>query len=338
MLSIRQTSRVFGLSLLFSLAAVSAQAQDTIKIGLLRLTSHSPSIIAEAKGYFAEQKLKVEFVTFQAAQPMAVAIASGYVDFGVTAISASLLNLAQKDVVRIIGGALTESQGIDGQKILVSKSAFDAGLVTPAQLKGHSFGVTTQGSSFHYMAHKIADKEGFARSEIKIKPLQKVPAVIAALKSAQIDAWSIVPNIAGALTKSGEIKAIGNVSDYVDGYQVTTIFTSKKNVMERRALVQKFIVAFEQGVDTYNAALVRKTLAVAETDAVVKMIHQYVYSDQPIEKAGPRIKAGAMLVSPNGELNLASVKDQLEWFQSEGMVSKDLTMDQLVDTSFVKAK
>jgi NitT/TauT family transport system substrate-binding protein len=68
------------------------------------------------------------------------------------------------------------------------------------------------------------------------------------------------------------------------------------------------------------------------------MIHQYVYSDQPIEKAGPRIKAGAMLVSPNGELNLASVKDQLEWFQSEGMVSKDLTMDQLVDTSFVKAK
>ena len=338
MLSIRQTSRVFGISLLFSFAAVSAQAQDTIKIGLLRLTSHSPSIIAEAKGYFAEQKLKVEFVTFQAAQPMAVAIASGDVDFGVTAISASLLNLAQKDVVRIIGGALTESQGIDGQKILVSKSAFDAGLVTPAQLKGHSFGVTTQGSSFHYMAHKIADKEGFARSEIKIKPLQKIPAVIAALKSAQIDAWSIVPNIAGALTKSGEIKAIGNVSDYVDGYQVTTIFTSKKNVMERRALVQKFIVAFEQGVDTYNAALVRKTLAVAETDAVVKMIHQYVYSDQPIEKAGPRIKAGAMLVSPNGELNLASVKDQLEWFQSEGMVSKDLTMDQLVDTSFVKAK
>ena len=39
-----------------------------------------------------------------------------------------------------------------------------------------------------------------------------------------------------------------------------------------------------------------------------------------------------------GELNLASVKDQLEWFKSEGMVSKDLTMDKLVDTSFVKAK
>lgn len=338
MLFRRQFFKVSALSLALGLTAFSAQAQDTIKIGLLRLTSHSPSIIADGKGYFAKQGLKVEFVPFQAAQPMAVAIASGDVDFGVTAISGSLLNLAEKDVVRIIGGALTESAGIDGQKILVSKAAYDAGVTSPAQLKGHSFGVTTAGSSFHYMAHKIADKEGFARSELKIKTLQKVPAVVAALKSGQIDAWSIVPNIAGALAKGGEIKVIGKVSDYIDGYQVTTIFTSKKNVSERRELVKRFLTAFEQGVDTYNAALVHKTLSAAETDAVVKMIHQYVYSDQPIEKAGPRIQAGAMLVSPQGELNLASVRDQLEWFQSEGMVSKDLSLQQVVDTSFVKTK
>jgi len=338
MLFRRQFFKVSALSLALGLAAFSAQAQDTIKIGLLRLTSHAPSIIADGKGYFAKQGLKVEFVPFQAAQPMAVAIASGDVDFGVTAISGSLLNLAEKDVVRIIGGALTESAGIDGQKILVSKAAHEAGVTSPAQLKGHSFGVTTAGSSFHYMAHKIADKEGFARSELKIKTLQKVPAVVAALKSGQIDAWSIVPNIADALAKGGDIKVIGKVSDYIDGYQVTTIFTSKKNVSERRDLVKRFLAAFEQGVDTYNSALVHKTLSAAETDAVVKMIHQYVYSDQPIEKAGPRIQAGAMLVSPQGELNLASVRDQLEWFQSEGMVSKQLSLQQVVDTSFVKTK
>ena len=81
-----------------------------------------------------------------------------------------------------------------------------------------------------------------------------------------------------------------------------------------------------------------KTLAAAEVDAIVAMVHQYVYSDQPIEKAGPRIRAGAMLVSPKGELNLASVQDQLSWFQSEGMVPKDLTLQQLVDTSFVKTR
>ena len=35
---------------------------------------------------------------------------------------------------------------------------------TPADLEGKRFGITTAGSSFHYMAHKIADGEGFPRA------------------------------------------------------------------------------------------------------------------------------------------------------------------------------
>ncbi len=338
MISRRRLIQTAALSISLSLTSLSAFAQDTIKIGLLRLASHSPSIIADGKGYFAKEGLKVEFVVFQAAQPMAVAIASGDVDFGVTAISASLLNLAQKDVIRIVGGALTESKGIEGQKILVSKAAFDAGVTTPAKLKGRTFGVTTAGSSFHYMAHKIADKEGFARSDIKIKPLQKVPAVVAALKSGQIDAWSIVPNIASGLTKGGDVVEIGRISDYVENYQVTVVFTSKKIATQNPNLVKRFLKAFDQGVQTYNAAFVQKSLPAAEVDEVVAMVHKYVYNDQPLEKAAPRIKAGAMLVSPQSQLNLASVQDQLQWFQSEGMVPKDLTINQLVDTSFVQTK
>ena len=78
-----------------ALLAGNASAADKIKIGILSLTSHSPNIIAEAKGYFKEQDIEVEFVSFQAAQPMAVAIASGDVDFGVTAISGGLVSLSE---------------------------------------------------------------------------------------------------------------------------------------------------------------------------------------------------------------------------------------------------
>jgi NitT/TauT family transport system substrate-binding protein len=331
----RRIVQAAALSLTLGLSAASALAQDAIKVGLLSLTSHSPSIIAEGKGYFAAQNLKVEFVSFQAAQPMAVAIASGDVDFGVTAISGSLISLADKDVIRIIGGALTEAADVPGQRILVSKAAYDQGVTTPAKLRGRSFGITTAGSSFHYMAHKIADKEGFPRSEIHLKTLQKVPAVVAALKSGQIDAWSIVPNIAAALTKDGSVVDIGRVADYIDNYQVTVIFTSKALATGKRELVQRFLNGFEQGVDTYNAALVDKTLSDADTDAVVAMIHKYVYSGDPMEKAGPRIRAGAMRISPKGRLNLKSVEDQLAWFKSENLVPPGVTLNKLVDTSFV---
>lgn len=325
------------LSIAFAVTNVCpARAADQIKVGILSLTSHSPSIIAAGKGYFAEQGLDVEFVSFQAAQPMAVAIASNDIDFGMTAISAGLVNLAEKGAVKIIGGALQETPDVVGQKILVSKAAYDAGLTSPAMLKGHSFGVTTAGSSFHYMAHKIADKEGFDRSEIKITPLQKVPAVIASLKSGQIDAWSIVPNIAGALTKGPEVVEIGKVSDYVDGYQVTTVFTSAKNTVEKEELVKRFLAGLSKGIDDYNAALVDKSMNEADTAAIVAMIHKYVYADQPLDKADPRIRAGAMRINASAKLNLASVKDQLDWFKSENLVSGDASIDNLVDTRFVE--
>ena len=332
----RRTFGAFALAASTMLASGTAYAADAIKVGLLSLTSHSPSIIAEAKGYFAEQDLEVEFVTFQAAQPMAVAIASQDVDFGVTAISGGLISLAEKGVIKIIGGALQETPDVEGQKILVSKAAHDAGVTSPAMLKGRSFGITTTGSSFHYMAHKIADKEGFARSEIALKPLQKVPAVIASLKSGQIDAWSIVPNIANALTKGPEVVEIGKIADYIDSYQVTTVFTSTANTTDKPDLVKRFLAGYSKGVDDYNAALVDKTMSEEDTAAIVAMVHKYVYSDQPIDKADPRIRAGAMRINTNARMNMASINDQLEWFKSEKLVPEDSSMENLVDTSFVE--
>ena len=338
--------RTFGLTALAGTVALGlglaslkpAFAADKIKVGILPLTSHSPDIIAAGKGYFAKQGIDVDFVTFLAAQPMAVAIASGDVDFGITAVTGGLISLADKGAVKVIGGALEEAPGIEGEKILVSKKAYDAGVTTPAKLKGRSFGITTTGSSFHYMAHKIAQKEGFPDSALDLKPLQKVPAVIAALKSGQIDAWSIVPNIADALSKGKSVVEIGKIADYIPNYQVTTVFTSTANIDKKPDLVKRFLAAYSMGVDDYNKALVQKAMSKDETDAIVKMIHQYVYANMPLDKAAPRIRAGAMRISPNAELNLESVKDQLDWFKAQKMVPADVTMAKLVDTRFVKTK
>ena len=43
-----------------------------------------------------------------------------------------------------------------------------------------------------------------------------------------------------------------------------------------------------------------------------------------------------MRINEGAKLNLTNVKDQLQWFQSEGLVSKDITIDMLVDSSFVE--
>jgi NitT/TauT family transport system substrate-binding protein len=308
-------------------------AQRKIKVGALRFTSHSASFIALQKGYFAKAGLDVELKFFQAAQPMAVAIASGDIDYAVTAISGGLVSLAQKGAVKVIGGALSEEQGIDGQQILVSNAAWDAGVRSPKMLNGKTYGVTQAGSSFHYVGANIAKLEGISMA---FKPLQKVGAVIGALKSGQIDAWNITPHIAKPLVKSGAVKSIGSVAAYLPNYQITTVFTSAKNAANERAMTESFLQGFSQGVDEYARVMIDRREGDAGVQAMVDIIHKYVYADQPREKAAPSIINGTMRLNAGAALNMASVKDQLDWFKSEGLVDKSVTMDMLVDPSYVK--
>src|SRR3954454_18191368 len=74
-----------------------ARAEDVLKakLGVLRLSSSAPVFIAQDKGYFREAGLEIELKFFDAAQPIAVATTSGDVDFGITAFTAGLYNLAE---------------------------------------------------------------------------------------------------------------------------------------------------------------------------------------------------------------------------------------------------
>src|ERR1700692_4762403 len=82
------------------------RADDRLKanVGVLGLSSSAPVFIAQDKGYFREAGLDIELKFFDAAQPIAVATTSGDVDFGVTAFTAGLYNLAGKGTLKVIGG------------------------------------------------------------------------------------------------------------------------------------------------------------------------------------------------------------------------------------------
>ncbi len=332
-------NRRTALTLMGGAAAASALATPVlsqnrkIKVGALHFTSHSGSFIALEKGHFDKAGLDVELKFFQASTPMAVAIASGDIDYAVTAISGGLVSLADKGAIKVIGGALSEEPGIEGQKILASDAAFQAGLTSPKMLDGKTYGMTSAGSSFHYMGSKVAMAEGV---NVKFKPLQKVGAIIGALKSGQIDAWSIVPHIAKPLAGSGKVHIIGNISDYLPNYQVTTVFTSAHNAANERDMTTAFIKGFSAGVADYNAVMVDKTQGEDAINAMVDLIHKYVYADRPREKAAKSIINGSMRLTPGAALNVTSVADQLNWFKSEGLVKDHITLDTLVDASYVK--
>jgi NitT/TauT family transport system substrate-binding protein len=316
--------------------ATRARAATKVNLGVLRLGSHAPSFIAYERGYLRDEGLDVELKFFEAAQPLAVAVAAGDVDYGVTAMSGGLVSLAEKNAVKVIGGALSEEKGKVGSVVLASNKAWEAGLKSPKDLAGRSFGITTAGSSFHFMAHKIAQAVGVPLSSISLKPLQKLGTLVAALSSGQIDSWAIQQSIAKKMLNEGAAKLIGTISDYAPDYQVTTVFTSTANAVDNRDKTKAFIRAYSRAVDDYDAAFVDRTATQAEVDAITRILHTYVSTSSPFEDVRQMLVDDATRINRGLALSMKSVIEQLEWFKAEKMVKDTITPEMLFDTSYVK--
>jgi NitT/TauT family transport system substrate-binding protein len=112
------------------------------KVGVLRLSSSAPVFIAQDKGYFRDAGLDIELKFFDAAQPIAVATTSGDIDFGITAFTAGLYNLAGKGTLKVIGGMSREKAGYPLIGYFASNNAYAAGLKTPKDLAGKRVAVT----------------------------------------------------------------------------------------------------------------------------------------------------------------------------------------------------
>lgn len=121
--------------------AVAAE-KTKVTVAALAFVSSSPLFIAKDRGYYEAEGLDVDIQIFRAAQPVAVAIASGDADFGVTAFTAGFYNLAGKGALKVIAGQSAEIAGQDGSAILVSNKAWDAGFRSVDDFPGHSLAMT----------------------------------------------------------------------------------------------------------------------------------------------------------------------------------------------------
>src|ERR1700719_4580377 len=175
-------SRLVLTCLLGLVATGLARAEELLKakVGVLRLSSSAPVFIAQDKGYFRDAGLDIELKFFDPAQQIAVATTSGDVDFGITAFTAGLYNLAGKGTLKVIGGMSREKAGYPLIGYFASINAYAAGLRTPRDLAGKRVAVTQTGSSFHYSLGLLADKYGFKLSDMKVLPLQSLSNAAAA--------------------------------------------------------------------------------------------------------------------------------------------------------------
>jgi NitT/TauT family transport system substrate-binding protein len=319
----------------------SAHAQEKLNVGVLRFVSNGGLFVAADKGYFKDAGLDVTLRFFDAAQPIAVAVASGDIDLGATAFTAGLYNMAGKGALKVIAAQAREKKGYEGNAILVSNAAYEKGFRKLEDFAGKTLGITQVGSSFHYQMGQIARAKGFDIKSVGLRPLQSLSNMVAALKGGQIDAIIIAPHIARGLIANGEAKLIGWYSE-VDEYQFGALFASPKAVAARRGAVEKFVQAYQKGAAEFHDAMLtldaagKRVFDRSTSDPIAMAVAKYVYpSDRP-EQAVDRVMAASYYVDPQARLDVQDVYDQVAWLKSQGLVDASVDPRAFLDLSFVQ--
>jgi NitT/TauT family transport system substrate-binding protein len=312
-----------------------AGADDVLKarVGVLRLSSSAPVFIAQDKGYFRDAGLDVELKFFDAAQPVAVATTSGDIDFGITAFTAGLYNLAGKGTLKVIGGMSREKAGYPLIGYFAGNNAYAAGLRTPVDLAGKRVAVTQVGSSFHYSLGLLADKYGFKLSDVKIVPLQSLSNAAAALKGETVDAALLPVSTARKLMDDGGAKLLGWVGDETP-WQLGAVFASPKT-LTNKTLVTKLLAALTRADREYYDVILANVIdgkapINEKTEPLLEIIAKY--TNLPVEQ----VVGNCAYIDADGKLDVKNVDNQIKWLQGQGFVDKGFDADTIIARDYVK--
>lgn len=330
----KRTIAVAALALLVSLPAMGASA-ETVRIGVTKVANCAPLAIALAKGYFAAEGLDPQFTYFEAQAPIAVAVASGDLDFGDAAETAALYNLADGGRLRVIASSSVEAPSFHSLALVASNQAYAAGLTSAKDLPGHSFALTQMGTGLEYSLGEIAAKEGFALTAVKLLPLQSNPNIASALSGGRADAAIFDSTNALPLVQKGDVKLLGWVGDLAGYTPAYLVFASRDILDHHGDTVKRFLAAYRKATRDYFAAFTNGhdmrqdgPTAAATLDMIAKWVGQ----------TPEQVKLGLAYFDREGRVDMAATQKQIDWYRSIGAIKDDLRATKVIDTRFATAR
>ncbi len=236
MVFFRKTLAVFAMVLM--LAGTASAADPKVKIGVLKLSSSAVLFLGVEKGFFKDYGIEPELVYFQAAAPIATALAAGQIDVGATGLTAALYNIVLGgEKLWIVADKGREWPGYPLTALIVQKELFDSGAIkTVGDLKGKRIGVTQLGSTFHYHLGNVLEKHGLSLNDVKVVPLQAMPAALEALRGKQVDAIALAQPFPARAEAEGFGKILAWGGDLFP-WQTATVFYSNKLAADKTRAV-----------------------------------------------------------------------------------------------------
>ncbi len=308
--------RRLGIMLAFLVLAFPnpAMSQTKIIVGISSVNiAFLPIYVAQDKGFFKQEGLEVLFVMFNAGSTNLQALIGGDVQIMGSAF------------VETIGG---RAAGVDIKNFwgicnlmpfqLYSHPSFKS----MKEAKGKRFAISRFGSLTDYLTRATLSHFGVDPKEVTIVQIGSTPARFAALSAGAVDAtivWFPVTEIA----KAQGYSKLFDLKEIFPEWPYETFAARESWLAKEKAQVIKFLRAYQKGVKHTHD----------NKEDALKAIRKYVKMDPAYAPAGYDQYRDSFPV--NGKIAEKAIPVVIEQEFEAGRIKKKITLDDLVDRSFM---
>ena len=286
------------------------------------LPAFGPWMLAQTRGYYAQEGLKVNFVVAKGGVDVAKQVGAGNAPIGGAIGDTPIIARAQGvpvKVVAVLGGrSLTQLVVHDGK-----------GINGPKDLKGKTITTMAYQDTTFFALQGMLASAGLTKADVDAQAAG--PAGVWQLFAAgKADAMAAVPDWIVSATQAGAKVKIFSSDDFFKS-MAQAIIVSDETIQKRPELVRKLVRATLKGMQDimkdpaaaardYANAVPQHKGKEASVEAVFKLYNTYVYPGQKVLGA----------VDPE---RLAAVQ---KFYVKEGIVPKEVPLAELYTNQFVQ--
>ena len=284
----------------------SAQKENTkLRMGVMASIDAVPLVIAQEKGYFAEEGIDLDLQIFKAAKDRDAALQAGELD-GVLCDEVAISIYQNSDIDMKITGTT------NGYWNLVAGK--DSGIKSISDLKGKKVAIS-ENTMIDYLSDYIATTNGMKASDIEKVAIPAMPARLEALKNNQVDAAILPAPFNDTAIADGGL----NITEIYNNDIMISVTAFLQNVIDSNPeAIKGFYKAYNKAIDFMKSNDITE------------------YEDTIISTVGYSEDMRGNIILPELKTNYLpaeeKVQEVLDWSKNKGLLTKDITAKDVIST------
>jgi NitT/TauT family transport system substrate-binding protein len=329
----KKMKKLFGVLLVLSVHHARAE-EISITVGITNTSSEVGLYIAQEKGYFGDAGIHVATIAFSSATQMIAPLGTGELSVGSGSATAGLYNAVARGIpIRIVADGASAPPGYGHNILLVRKALIESGrFKSVADLKGMHVALTAVGASSTAMLNTVLQTAGLRFGDVDPVYLG-YPDHVIALATGKVDAaLTAEPSATQAVAAGSAVRITSE--DVFSPYHVgSVILYSGTFANEHKEAAQRFMTAYVKAIRYYNDALTGGRLAGPHAEEIIGILTKSttVKDPQIYREITPQ---GC---DPDGIPSTEALKQDFDFYKSQGWINGNAGFEQAIDLSFVRA-